>query len=184
MTAWTDEQWAVFCACIAEWWPGEFTDGARSAWRIALDAVDPATAMLTAKQLLHSGEKFRPSCSSFLFAVRRDPSRPTFDEALLLIRRALMATYTDGEAIERLSPQPLVAAFASRQGVARLRTLPIDDPDWGEKTRRELREAWDRHVDAFDGREIAAIASGSSDLRQLDPLASLQLGSGAGDGGE
>lgn len=175
---WSDDQWAVFCACIAEWWPGEFTNGARSAWRIALDAVEPEAAMVTAKRLLLAGEKFRPSCSSFLFAVRRDPSRPTFDEALLLLRRALSRTDTDRDALSALGSQPLVAAFAQRQGIPRLRTLPIDDPPWGEKHRRELRESWVAHVEAFDGREIAAIAAGSSDLRQLDPLASLQLGSG------
>ena len=182
---WTPEQWDVFCGLVEEGWPGEFDDDAARSWRVLLDGTSPLAAIEALRRLLYSGRKFypRPAVSDLLAEIRKDASQPTFDEALLLIRRALMATYTDGEASERLSPQPLVAAFASRQGVARLRTLPIDDPDWGEKTRRELREAWDRHVDAFDGREIAAITAGSSDLRQLDPLATLRLGSGQ-DGGE
>jgi hypothetical protein len=49
-----------------------------------------------------------------------------------------------------------------------------DGPGHGHWARKELREAWDRHVDASDGRELAVLASGGRlGLRQLDPLAAL-----------
>jgi hypothetical protein len=167
---WTDEQWTTFCALLEEWWPGDFDGAARAAWRVALDGMEPEAASETAQRMLLQGRRFRPSVSEFLTDARQDPSRPTFDETLVLLRRAMKAA----DPAERLGEWPIIAAFVERQGWDRLRNLPLDDPDWGEKTRRELREAWDRHVEAFDGREVAALASGDRDgLRQLDPLASL-----------
>lgn len=74
---------------------------------------------------------------------------------------------------------PLVAAFVERQGFDRLRLLELDDPDYGALRRRELEQAWDRHVEAFDGREVAALAAGGDrrgQLARLDPLAALGRG--------
>lgn len=168
---WTDAQWTTFCALIEEWWPGDFDVAARAAWSVALDGMEPDLASETAQRMLLQGRKWRPSVSEFLADARRDPSQPTFDEMLILLRKAMKAA----DPFERLAREhPLVGSFVKRQGWDRLRLLPLDDPDWGEKTRRELREAWDRHVETFDGREVAALASGDRDgLRQLDPLAAL-----------
>jgi hypothetical protein len=89
---------------------------------------------------------------------------------LVLLRRAMKAA----DAAQRLAERPIVASFVERQGWDRLRNLPLDDPDWGEKHRKDLEGAWDRHVEAFDGREVVALASGGREgLRQLDPLAGL-----------
>jgi hypothetical protein len=56
--------------------------------------------------------------------------------------------------------------------------MGLDDPDYGELRRKELRGGWDRHVEAFDGRNVALLAAGPrhAGLRQLDPLAALGLG--------
>jgi hypothetical protein len=71
----------------------------------------------------------------------------------------------------------MVRAFVLRQGIERLRHLPLDDPDWGFKRRDELHKAWAAHVEAFDGREVAALASGGrGELERLDPLAALGIG--------
>jgi hypothetical protein len=70
----------------------------------------------------------------------------------------------------------LIRPFIERQGIDRLQRIPIDDPDWGWKHRGELEEAWDAHVEAFDGRQVAALAAGRPDgLRQLDPVAAMSL---------
>lgn len=167
---WEPQEWDAFCSLLEEGWPGVFSESTAEAWRVLLDATPPQTAVTALRRLLLEGRRFRPSVSELLAATRHDPSRPTFDEALVLIRRALTATFGERDALERLS-HPLVRSFVQRQGVDRLRMFPLDDPVWGEKHRRDLEGAWDRHVEAFDGREIAALASGSGDLRRLDPLA-------------
>lgn len=168
---WRDDQWDGFCGLLEGWWPGEFSEPAAKAWRIAMDGVPPDAAIAGLSGLLQEGRRFRPSASELLAILRSDPSKPTFDEMLVLLRRAMKAA----EPTERLAQaHPLVLSFVERQGWDRLRTLPLDDPDWGEKTRRDLEGAWDRHCDAFDGREVAALSSGQRDgLRQLDPLAAL-----------
>jgi hypothetical protein len=67
-----------------------------------------------------------------------------------------------------------VRAFVERQGIDRLRGLQLADPDWGEKRRADLERAYNEHVEAFDGREVAALASGGrGELARLDPLAAL-----------
>jgi hypothetical protein len=191
---WSTREWEMFCALVEEAWPGEFDDEARTSWRILLDEISPPAASAAVRRLLYSGRKFypRPAVSDVLAEVRSDPSLPTFDEAWTLIARALVHTQTPTGTFD--SPSDMAQAhndavltalnahhsairsFVERQGLQRLRSLPVDDPQWGEKHRRELREAWDRHLEATDGRQVAALASGRPEgLKQLDPLASLGL---------
>lgn len=172
--SWDERTWDAFCGLLEEAWPGDFDDATARSWRVLLDPVSPEQATVALRRLLLEGRRFRPSVSELLGAVRENPGRPTFEEALVLMRRAVSRADDTPGALACLADQPLVASFLERRGVPQFRVLPVDDPDWGEKTRRELREAWDRHVDAFDGREIAALAAGRPDgLRQFDPLASL-----------
>jgi hypothetical protein len=192
---WTDRQWDSFVGLIEEGWPGEFDDRARRSWRTLLEPVTPATAVAALRALLLEGHRYRPSVSDLLAKARRDPSRPTFDEMLVLVfgargclrTRVPAGTYaseSERAAAKRAAVlaacdgmHPLVAAFVHRQGADRLAHMPLDDPDQGHWRRRELREAWVAHVDAFDGREVAALASGGGqrELHQLDPLAALGL---------
>lgn len=159
---WTPEQWEAFSALVEEGWPGKFEQSAADAWRVMLDEMEPRHAIETLRQLLLQGHRFRPSLSEFLGAARQDASAPTWDEAYQLVYRCA-ARQTVGEDLH-----PLVASFIERQGLGRLGQLPLDDPDWGEKTRRDLGEAWDRHVEAFDGRQVAELAS--SGLKRLTPI--------------
>lgn len=192
---WTDEHWDAFCALVEEAWPGDFDDHTRAAWRILLDPLGPQQAITAVPLLLLEGHHFRPSASEFLAAARRDPSRPTFAEAYQLIYaapRGVLAARPDvlvfadagardaayrAAALERAGElHPLVHSFVVRQGVERLRTLPTCDPQWGEKCRADLQREWDAHVETFDGREVAALASGerrSLGMRRFDPLAAL-----------
>lgn len=192
--SWDGQEWLAFVALLEGWWPGEFSEEAADAWRLALDGVEPRAAMVALKALLHEGRRFRPSASELLAEVRRDRSAPTFEEALMELRGVLgspprVAGLFESEAEKRAAENrvllervtdPLVRGFVERQGVGRLRVLPLDDPDEGKWVRKELAEAWERHVGASDGREVAAIATGTGGPRRLDPLGSLPgLGKGA-----
>jgi hypothetical protein len=193
--AWTDLDWQAFAALMRRAWPGEFSDDDRRVYRLLLDDVEPPDAIAALRRLLHAGQRFRPSVAELLEAIRVDPSRPTFDEVLQLIygSRGILAarpersTFDDAGARQRAYNEaalrraadihPLVASFVQRHGIQRLRELPLHDPNYGEVRRRDLEAAWERHVEAFDGRDVAQLAAGGShrpELRRLDPLAVLR----------
>lgn len=171
---WTTTEWDAFCGLLDEAWPGDFDDDTAATWKALLSQVVPQAAVEALKRLLLEGRRFRPSVSELLAEVRADPSQPTFEEMLMLVYRAAARDERIAWLAERSS---LVSAFVRLQGPERLFTLQLDDPQWGEQRRRELREAWTNFLQTADRREVAAIASGR-DLRQLDPLASLQIGAG------
>jgi hypothetical protein len=195
--AWTDQQWDTFAGLVTEGWPGQFDDNAADSWRTLLDGTEPATAAEALRRLLLEGHRFRPSVSEVLEAARRDPSKPTFAEAYLLIygrRGALRArperrVYRDhkeqrkleDDAIRERAGQlhPLVATFIDRQGIGRLQQLPVNDPEWGEKHRRDLEKAWDQHAEAMADRDVAQLAAAPGRrhaLGKFDPLAALGRG--------
>lgn len=198
MSAWTEEEWAMFFDLLDNGWPGDLDEGAAAAYRVLLDRTEPPEVIEALNQLLHSGARFRPSAAEILGARRRDPGRPTFEEAYqsifgpggVLRARPGVRRYLDSAERKRMYDEaaltraerlhPLIGGFVVRQGLDRLRQMPVDAPGTadgpgeGHWARKELREAWDRHVDASDGRELAVLASGGRlGLRQLDPLAAL-----------
>jgi hypothetical protein len=194
-----DRDWQRLFALLDHGWPGELTADAAGAYRALLDGTDLDAIVAAVRRLLHEGRTFRPSAAEILGTARTDPSRPTWEEAFRLIfgpRGALAARrppgiYADQRAMaladdaavrDRLTGMhPLVGAFVERQGIERLRSLPLDernadDPADAMWRRKELREAWDRHLEATDGREVAALAAGgdhTEGLRRLDPLSAL-----------
>lgn len=191
---WEDEQWETFTALVDEAWPGDFDDAARSSWRVLLDGIEPQAALGALKRLLYGGHHWRPSVSELLAEAKRDPSLPTFEEAWRVMRLALKARASgvggqtiqaqqdarNAAALQRANAHhPAIRAFLERYGVDRLRMLPVDDPEWGEKHLKDLRDSWERHLSASDTRMVAALASGDRDgLRRLDPAAALALGAG------
>lgn len=177
-------------------WPGEFTDHDEGAYYALLSDLD-ADAVARAVRALRR-QKFRPSPADIVEAV--EPQRalvPTFDEVLTLLyaRGGVLDVRVQGTtdtnpryrtdmaaavAARLGAVHPLLAEFVRRMRLGRLLAMSIDDPDEGKWHRRELRQAWERHVEAMEGREIAALALPSGqrqDLGHLDPLAAL----GAGD---
>ena len=157
-----------------------------------LTADDTLRAILT----WPAGSDFPPSAPNLAAQALEDPSVPTFDEAWQLIRVCLAARTQVRKAIwepgerEGLNEQamrdrslepdihPLVASFVDRQGgPLRLRSLGLDDPEnqYREARRHELAERWAEHCDVFEGREVAALASGrrGEGLGRLDPLSVL-----------
>lgn len=194
---WNTEEWDTFCGLLEEAWPGDFDEHTAQAWRVLLDPVAPPAAIEGLRRLLLEGHRFRPSVSQVLEAARRDPSRPGFDEMLELVygRTGVIRTGSlaergrfkdDGEkraafrdaAIARARElHPLVGRFVAVQGLDRLRTLPLEDPQWGTKHRADLERAWKDHVETWDGREVAILAAGPDrqhlGVRRFDPLAAL-----------
>ncbi len=195
--------WTLFCDLLDKGWPGDLSPGAADAYEALLGGVPIDHIIDGLRRLLHAGAKFRPSAAEILAEARRDPSAPTFDEALFLIfgeprlndtgimvygaesvlaARAEPGHWTaddrrvakDAAATERAaSMHPLVASFVQRMTLGRLRRLDLAN-EWHVK---ELREAWDNFIDANDGREVKALAAGTGKrgLAKMDPLAALGL---------
>lgn len=193
MTAWTAQEWDAFAGLLAEAWPGPFDVPSAAAYRVLLDDVAPEHAVAALRGLLYAGHRFRPSVAELLAAMRDDPSQPTWAEAYQLIygrggvlraqptatrwgsegeRRRLQDTAAAARAADM---HALIGGFCRAQGLAYLRSLRVDCPDWGTKHRADLERAWDSYVAAHEGREVAALAAGTGrdGLRRLDPLAAL-----------
>jgi hypothetical protein len=159
---------------IEAWWPGSRWDKAMIAvlfeelQRFGFAQVQAAGELLKREHTV----PFAPSTGEWLRVLERgsQTDRPSFDEAYPTIYRA---------AAKQQLPEahPLIIGFIERQGLSRLGSLQLDHPAHGELVRKQLCEAWDEYVENFDGRQIAAIASGEG-MRQLDPAASLGLPSG------
>ncbi len=188
------QEWTLFCDLLDKGWPGELTAGAADAYEALLGDVASEHIIAGLKRLLHAGARFRPSAAEILGEARRDPSAPTFDEALVLLfaRRGVLDVRVRGttdsnphyraELValvnERLAVlHPLVSGFVQRMGLDRLRCTDIDDPQTGHWRRKELQESWQDFVDASEHREVAVLAAGSGaeGLRRLDPLAGLTV---------
>lgn len=158
-------------------WPGDFTTNDEDAYYYLLNDHTATDIMRALKALRH--QKFRPSASEISNVLTpTKAATPTFDEmfTLLFSQRGALAARDEQSTRERLTKMhPLVESFAERQGIQRLKELPIHDPDNGHWRLKELRHAWAAHLDAFEGRELVAIATGTNrdGLRQLDPLTAL-----------
>ncbi|MGH2870298.1 MAG: hypothetical protein ACRDNK_22360 [Solirubrobacteraceae bacterium] len=192
----TPEEWETICLLIEEGWPGEFTDASAAAWRVFLDDYQPEQVLTALKMLVARGGRFRPSVAEVVEQIRSDPGKPTFDEALALIRTALraynlplhgdfeterqMLHARERKVLERADGMhPRVVSFIDRRSVGRLmdEVAEIEDERWGTRNRRDLQAAWEEHCDACEGREVAVLArSGRGKLAPLDPLAALNIG--------
>lgn len=199
----TADPWLRLFNLLDNGWPGSLDPQDAKALRVLLDGIGFDRIEQGIKRLLHQGATFRPSAAEILAAARHDPTRPTLEEAIVLIRSALRArppkpwTWPDEGARQRAihearraaltDSHPLVASFADRMGLDRIDALLADvtpgEDRHGRRTdpatwaRKELRDAWDRHITATEGREIAALAAGTGHegVRRLDPLTALGL---------
>jgi hypothetical protein len=191
----TDDEWAGISLLIEAGWPGDFTDATASAWRVFLGGYTPNDLLDALKRLVARGDRFRPSVAEVVAELRNDPSAPTFDEMMELVfgRGGVLSARTsinkgvwvmgerdalDIEAMQQhaATMHPLVQSFVDRQGLHRLRRLNIDDEEYGAIRRRELAQAWEQHLEAMHGRDIAAMTTGrgNGSLTKLDPLSVLR----------
>jgi hypothetical protein len=204
--AWTAREWSGFVAVLQRGFAARdpFTDADANVYRLMLDDVDPAAASRVLKEIGLEGQALRPKPGDILGRLRRDPGRPSFDEACELIfgpggvlaaqpppgpvhRAIATGGYPDqtaeakarrDAALDRAKGfHPLIAQFVIRQGLDRLRQLPIHDRDYGELRRAELKKSWEAHVEAFDNRDVAARALPAGErrgaLERFNPLAAL-----------
>jgi hypothetical protein len=192
----SNDEYETICLLIEEGWPGDFNDTAAAAWRVFLDDYEPAQVLVALKALVAKGGTFRPSVAEVVAQIRQDPSRPTPEEAYTMIygprgvmrarakanqsyanEAAMIGAHDDAKVQRAFELHPLLGAFVERYGIRRLALLEVDSPEYGEIKRRELREAWERHCEAFEGREVAAIARGRrpDGLGRLDPFGALGI---------
>lgn len=187
MTVMTDQEWDAIASLLEHGWPGGFSEEAGDAYRVFLATRDAGAVLAALQRLVQRGGTFRPSAAEIVAALDPDPGRPTFEEAYAALfgPRGVVHARPDEAAMERAERvHPYLAAFVRVQGLDRLRTIGVDDPDYGAIERHRLREAWDRNVEACDGRvregrALSALGQGGGDLRRLDPLAALYPDGGA-----
>ena len=168
-----DDAWQAICLLLENGWPGEFDDAARGAYRVLLDGHEPEQILAALKVLVRRGARFRPSAGEIVAELVADPGRPTWGEAyqLLFGQRGLLSVRPEAACLRRADERhPLLAAFIRQEGYDRLRMLAVHDPDWGERTRRDLGAAWEAMGNRADhrlarGLELDAIGR----PRQLGP---------------
>lgn len=171
--------WEAVTRTLLARWPGQkWTPEEAESYvaELASDGLTPDDAMAG---LRASESPFVPSVGELrkLSRIGARAATPTFDEMFALLfsqRGALAARGVDGTKAKLAGMHPLVASFALRQGIQRLKELPVHDEDDGHWRVKELREAWAAHCEAMEGREIALLARGSGELTRLDPLAALE----------
>lgn len=163
----TPDEWAGICTLLEHGWPGEFPDASRAAYAILLDGLNADQVVGALKAKVRQGGTFRPSAAEVAAAVAADPSKPTFDEALQAIRR-IVPVRPDEAALERAERvHPYLRAFVESVGLDRLRTWPIDDPEFGQLETAKLRDAWDRFVERADHRQASGVAIDTPVRRQI-----------------
>jgi hypothetical protein len=196
---WTADELREIGTALLGSWPGTMAAWGREAVAAYIAELQArglaAEGVLTAIRTWPAGSDFPPSAPNLAAAARRDPSQPTFDEALVLIQRALRAWNSPlrgdfANEAEMLKARerhvigsaqgvhPLAAAFIHRRGIRQLQKeiAELGDEEYGSLRRRDLQQAWEAHLEAFEGREISALVAGRRDgLRQLDPLAALGI---------
>jgi hypothetical protein len=189
-------EWDSLCLLIEEAWPYPFDDTTAKAWRVLLDDYDASQVLAAVKACVARGMSERPPVSALVAEIRCDPDKPTFAQALtsiygrdgVLRARAQVrkARWEAGER-DRLNDEaawkrtaelhPLVGAFVRAQGLQRLRSLDLDDPQWGSARRKLLAAEWEELVDVAETRDVAALVAGRrGELGKLDPLRVLPAG--------
>ena len=191
-----DDEWDALALVLDQWWPGRFDVAADRGYRMALDAYDPDQVAGALQALLRTGGDFRPKVREIVALIESDPDEPTFEEAAAAIwgangilrarpDRRLFTSEADRFMAEDDAAMaaaarchPLIAGFVASQGVRRLRTTNIDDPDYGTLRRKELREAFDGFRENTERREALRLIAGGGrrrggELRKLDVLGAL-----------
>jgi hypothetical protein len=191
--------WIAVARALLGSWPervGMWGEDGIAAFIEELQARGVTTgAALAAIRSCDEHQRFPPSAPELAALARRDPSAPTFAESYNAIygpRGVLRARppYQDGGwsgnelqaasdelALKRADQcHQLLGAFVRAYGLERLRLLEVDDPDYGEIRRKELRADFEQYVAANEHRELAALAAGRrGSLGRLDPHAALGL---------
>ena len=207
MTWTADEQRAITRKVLGAW-PTSASQMGREGIAAYVQALQDrgldAERVATAIDTWPAGSDFPPSAPNLAAAALKDPSAPTFDEAVQIIAHVLKARtsvrkswweYGERDALNReamleraATVHPKVQRFIRDQSLDRLRRRDLDDPEYGQARRKQLRTAWEEFSETYDGREVASLVSARrGELGSFDPLAALdvkvaprQLGSASG----
>ena len=155
-----DDKWQAIALLLDNGWPGDFDDAAAGAYRALLAGVEPEEILMALRVLVRKGGSFRPSASEIAGQLNADPGRPTWSEAFRLLfgARGLLSVRPERASIGRATERhPLLGRFIEAEGYDRLTMLPVHDPDWGRRTRRDLERAWDRLTQRADDRHAAGL---------------------------
>lgn len=189
----TDEQWDTFAMLLDKGfkWREQFGPAHEFTYRTLLDGYDPEQVATALRALIARGQVFGPTPGEIVAEIRLDPSVPTFEEAFRLIygRGGVLAAlppYTgpgsrtpekvmEARRLRLAEVHPLVQSFVQRFGMDRLWRLEVNHDEYGDRKRKDLLEAWERHCVACEGRDVAVLASGArrERLGRLDPLAAI-----------
>lgn len=197
--AWAQEQWEPFVSILRHGFAAKdrLTEAEENVYAVLLDKIDPSDAVQALTEMVLAGRALRPKPGEIVATIRRDPAVPTFEEfcALVFGPKGLLTLQPPprgrwlgdekANAVRELvnarleQMHPLVGAFVARVGLGKLRQLPVEassfvgeSGSWENEAKwalKELRESWDRHVEASDGREVA-VRSGRGGLHSHNPL--------------
>lgn len=172
---WTQDEWDAVAFLLEKGWKGDLTDEDLEAYLTLLAGVQPAAVVAGLQRLVRHGKPFTPTVSEIVQAAQADDGTPSWPEAwgqifgrggIVHARSGLRTYRTENERVradedamlERSAAcHPFIASFVHAVGIARLRTLPVHDHDWGELERRRLGEEWAEHVDRVEARRRAGI---------------------------
>jgi hypothetical protein len=207
MTWTADEQRSITQKVLGSWPTSASTMGREgiAAYVAALqDRGLDADRVARAIDTWPAGSDFPPSAPNLAAAALKDPGVPTFDEMVLLIfgpggvllargphvfdRKERELLREDAMLRRAAGMHPVIGAFIRSQGIAHLVALDLNDDEFGQARRAQLRVAWVAFSEAHAGREVASLVSARrGELGCFDPLAALdtpfaprQLGSGSG----
>ncbi|HEX7088708.1 MAG TPA: hypothetical protein VF192_01150 [Longimicrobiales bacterium] len=182
-----DDEWAI----VEETLMLAFPDTERNRWdaessmrsyRIIIGDVPPAAVLVALRRLaLESEGKWRPSAGDILRVLNEDPERPTFEDMIAALKAACKYPAGGRREARAQREHALIAGFIVPR-LERLVMLRLDDPEYGELRRKELRMEWDAFVEAQEGRERHLLAGGRrNELGRLEPLRALGLTPPAGE---
>lgn len=187
--------WKLVTTALLGSWPSLVASWGREA--IAAYVGELEARGLTPEDALRAlrmcDAKFPPSAPELAAVARRDASKPTWPEACTAMfgsggvlrarTNVRKASWEAGER-DRLNDDaawrragelhPLIGAFVRAQGLDRLRSLNLEDDEWGGARRKLLADEWETFVEAHATRDVAALAAGRrGELGRVDPVRAL-----------
>ena len=182
----TRDEWTAVSLVIENCWQGEFDDDRADAYFSMLEHFDVDQVLAALRLLAEGGRPFIPTVPEITLAVRTaaEPLVPSWSEAWSLIQLSIRRCRSEDQAVDFLGNRAhrFVGAFVLAEGFDKLRFEPVEDPDFGPLTLRQLQGRWREFCERSVERERQglAITSGPrSDRRglgQVDMAGLIGLG--------
>lgn len=199
----TDDEWNVIEGLLKNAWPGQWTDGTGPSYRLLVGDYPAAAVLESLRVLTRRAARFRPSAGEIVSEMHVDAAQPTWDEVydaiygsgrLMKVRlpytgpveyanRGELEAVRDALILEHARAfHPMITAFVEVVTPARLRTLELEDPQYGELRRRELRERWQEFAVTASERMVRGLplvtgGRTAGELKRVDPKGLLGGGS-------